>query len=671
VLYYANQTKEEREGTALLTLTAPSITDPNGTITLVSSLSESGENSSEDVDAFEGIGMYLHRFLLPRFIKSSIYHSYSNVESTIDELEHSDDSPMRRFLHAISTGSVFKQRADDESRKSSLEQREYNATYVASELIHSAKGGGYRQSPLKNAISDFCLCMNASNAMVNMLSSFNLSRSRPNLAITSDQAVNETLKTGWNPKGRGFGILQGMYDNIGYRRKIGYKQFTLLAMSYYPVEYLICLGIYPDPAKNPEEAYSDPKYLSNEGHLWEEVKDDYHFSITKEDANLMLSEVTLPCIQYVLDAKSDGSLPTLAQAKEFITSVTSTATFEKQIPTSATKRRSMRTDAPDNGDVTSSVVAHDVRDEDCNDIDNDLDEDFLQTDDDTEGDVDMEGGNDAGGGVQTILKNNHVTVDAPLEGDLNTTRVVMGIMDYYADITQRCLEQTNGCNNDSTHMPDDTDGDAYKSYIDGNPWAKAGWDHKYWPKPWMKSNGNVLSGDRNPTYAALKLKRLLERYKVQRMTVMNGGFHTMLELHKMRGRMFGPTHKQQIWKKWRPSEAQWKWVENPGDPNQVDDELIMYYMGLIDAAIDALLEMRGGTDGISAVEVLKFCWRLLKLLHCTALFFLRLEWPKQCSFSTRRKKNPTPRSLFVHSSLLHHYSQQTMQQNIRISVLIC
>ena len=65
-----------------------------------------------------------------------------------------------------------------------------------------------------------------------------------------------------------------------------------------------------------------------------------------------------------------------------------------------------------------------------------------------------------------------------------------------------------------------------------------------------------------------------QEYQTQNFAPFNGGFHTLLELHKTRGKLFGSAHMREIWKLWRPSEAQLAWVMPPGDPNQGDDDLI-------------------------------------------------------------------------------------------------
>ena len=93
-----------------------------------------------------------------------------------------------------------------------------------------------------------------------------------------------------------------------------------------------------------------------------------------------------------------------------------------------------------------------------------------------------------------------------------------------------------------------------------NPWAVAGWEINEWPTPWIQSLGSILCGDGAPTFGMLCLKAKDQQYRTMKFTPFNGGFHTLLELHKMRGKFYGPAHMREIWKVWRALDAQLAWV---------------------------------------------------------------------------------------------------------------
>jgi hypothetical protein len=85
-----------------------------------------------------------------------------------------------------------------------------------------------------------------------------------------------------------------------------------------------------------------------------------------------------------------------------------------------------------------------------------------------------------------------------------------------------------------------------------------------------------------------------------------------------RGDMFGPTHLCDFFSAWRTADKQLDWVMHPGDPNQVDAELIMYLLAMYTAAIQSLdLLLR-----IFDKEELKFDD---KYLNCLLLFKLFLN----------------------------------------------
>ena len=149
---------------------------------------------------------------------------------------------------------------------------------------------------------------------------------------------------------------------------MGFQQFTLLAIVFFSVQYLINLGVYPDPKKLFEEVYKDLKLLDNHRLDWFDVKDDFEFSISEEDSLLLLREVTLPSIEFVLEAMSDGTLPNLDAAKKFLAS---TQSLSSKLPNSATARRSVQTLPTEHTDVTSQTLITSLGSNNVNNIDED------------------------------------------------------------------------------------------------------------------------------------------------------------------------------------------------------------------------------------------------------------------------------------------------------------
>ena len=71
--------------------------------------------------------------------------------------------------------------------------------------------------------------------------------SRLCMNLAQDRAVDDIIKEGWNPVGRGYGIVAKAHDNMGMREQMGYVQFTLLVVLFLSVRQLISMRIYPDP----------------------------------------------------------------------------------------------------------------------------------------------------------------------------------------------------------------------------------------------------------------------------------------------------------------------------------------------------------------------------------------------------------------------------------------
>ena len=59
---------------------------------------------------------------------------------------------------------------------------------------------------------------------------------------------------------------------MGMRKCMGYVQYTLLILIYMPVEKLIEMNIYPNPARSDHEAACS-ECLSWSGRAWSDVKD--------------------------------------------------------------------------------------------------------------------------------------------------------------------------------------------------------------------------------------------------------------------------------------------------------------------------------------------------------------------------------------------------------------
>ena len=118
----------------------------------------------------------------------------------------------------MATGKRYNEAMSRENYESRpLFQKEYITSYTAAETIRTIKGGGHQSSPLKNLVSDQLTASNVRDSVINLFSWLGLCKSKSCITISSDKAVDQKIKDGWNPVGRGYGIIVGAYDNIGFR----------------------------------------------------------------------------------------------------------------------------------------------------------------------------------------------------------------------------------------------------------------------------------------------------------------------------------------------------------------------------------------------------------------------------------------------------------------------
>lgn len=158
---------------------------------------------------------------------------------------------------------------------------------------------------------------------------------------------------------------------------------------------------------------------------------------------------------------------------------------------------------------------------------------------------------------------NNATVDCPMHMDLAADETVKALMNYAASLGARAIDRIN-------HPPFDEDDVV----------------------PIMESFGVPLCGDGNPSWAINKVMRKHNDAFLNKVKGYFGGFHLMLESHKKRGDMFGPTHLRDFFSAWRTTDKQLDWVMHPGDPNQIDGELIMYHLAMYLSAIRALVKKK-------------------------------------------------------------------------------
>ena len=351
-LFFQHQPDQYRDVHSILSLVTKNRANPRASNYYAVELRNDSTNqelSNGGLSGLQEIGMALHPCLVPpdnHPLFSTSQSAFSGGRS-IALLEQSDNTPLRRLLHCVAIGEDFQARTED-SITSPYQQRTYNASHVAANLIMTAKGGGRKGSKLKDYVSDKLSIAGVSERVKDLFSSLGLCRSIKYMNLAANKAVDSIIREGWDPKGRAFGLLIQTFDNMGMRKRMGYVQYTLLILIYMPVEKLIEMNIYPNPARSDHEAACS-ECLSWSGRAWSDVKDiteadedhsnDYFdFSITNADGVLLASEVTLPSIEFIIMAMNKSILPTLDKSREMIQANTFDTDTDQTISHSASGR---------------------------------------------------------------------------------------------------------------------------------------------------------------------------------------------------------------------------------------------------------------------------------------------------------------------------------------------
>ena len=654
-LYYSAQDDDYKDRFAILSLAVADKQKGNKTKVFTVELRRDGtdEYGDKEISSLEAIGQNLHPCLV-----STNKNGNTNTKSvfsgkSVDYLQQMDKSPLRKFVHAIATAEQF----HNSNNKSAYHQRENNVSHTAADLIRTAKGGGTRNSPLKSLVTDSMMTSAVPEALVKLFNSIGISRGCKYLNLTKDKAVDELIKQGYVVSGRGYGVWIGVYDNIGFRKRAGYVQFTLLGFIHVDVQDLIKLKIYPDPTREDKDAAIQDT-LSRTRLDWNEEKKDYTFYISDEDGRSLAANVVLPYISFVLEA-FNKAFPSLEQAKSVRNGTA--INFHGTIARSPAARgvfqeEETEEDTPEHeGETTLTEI--EVDDTDIEDI-NDLDPNHVED-------------------PATSLDANNMTFDLPRKEDLAAIKTVKGLVELYTGITKKALQQTTYYDGEKlvhAKLPGTDEESNDEPKIVGNPWLENGWDKHQVPKPF--AFGPYICGDGLPTFAMLRLKRTDPNYRNKDFLPFNGGFHTMLEFHKLRGKMFGLSHLREIWQQWRSTKPQLDWVMIPGDPGQVEEEMIAYYYGMVAAAVEGLLEERraaGGSMQISATDVYNFMKAAAQKSAIAQVIYNELRFA-EAMFLLQRAEEEGNAEMFVtgmkFASLLYTVNHATKYSNIAAEFLI-
>lgn len=396
-------------------------------------------------------------------------------------------------------------------------------TFTATDIIRNIARGS--SGKLKRKVAGQLIACSASKALWKVLSKLGVAPSQEFTRLNQTKRGAINIVKGLI-KDR-HDLIMILYDNIGFRRKgttPGFEQFTAIQLLRITKEMLQKWGIYKKKGCN------DPP-LSRKRKVWEEIRDGISFDDVmgiSDDDNDRFASTVVTLISTLLDQESKGIIPSVAAARSLL--------YE----TENEKRKSIEW-------VTQISVDKGVRS--VNEADGNASHVETHLSDVSEIDVDK---------FQTSLEKNNAIVDRPMKADLNSKSTVKSLMNYGLTIRKNILESD----------PEDD-------------W----WEENN--TPIMEDIELPLLGDGSPTYAiSTILRKDAEKMEYRgKVKGVGGGFHLLLEAHRKCGSLFGGSHLVDIFSSWRTTQGQLNWVLDPGDPGQIDAELVMVVLALYVSAI--------------------------------------------------------------------------------------
>ena len=357
------------------------------------------------------------------------------------------------------------------------------------------------------------------------------------------KSAAKALAKGVNP--HPYGLLAITADNLGFRKKSGYLQYTIVQIANYPETVLKKIGFYE--AKEEDRIPRDDgidwqKYLKENKYNGKQIAEEV-IKVRESDIE-MLSNRILTHIDYVITA----DLPNLFQCQQI-------KTDHLKWDGLLLKTLGVKLKPPDNNQPTAEPK-NKVGDQPNSD---------AKVDDDDPASVDRDSELDG------MYKRNHIELDFPWVLDIAKKETVAYLHKYQKDATN----------------PKET------------PLHSSG------ERPVQEvMNGIVCDGVPTSLWYTLRNQAKQDGDDSYDDTEMfSGGFHEYLHGHTTHGKLFHDAWGYFV-HGWRRTEGQANWVLFPGDPNDVELEIIPYIAAQYRRARDSMMRLdEGPVVGYTATEV--------------------------------------------------------------------
>lgn len=253
----------------------------------------------DDNKAFLGILALLHPYLLGEMNAENREKSSLEAPMTMSPQEmmrfvfYEDNRDLTKYIFALATG--YDKVDMEKMRQNPSYQSKLLASFVATEML--ARINSHKPQRLQLLISDLLNIYKIPVKIERFLTRMRLSADAKTLQdVASDTICRQAIQ---GKKANRWEFIMWIIDNIGFRKKVGYDQWTIVENIVVTLDQLIEAGIYH---QNPDRALSRKRrdltsLIANEG--LQCICDKIIVPKTSEIA--LLSQYSLKHIQYAME----------------------------------------------------------------------------------------------------------------------------------------------------------------------------------------------------------------------------------------------------------------------------------------------------------------------------------------------------------------------------------
>lgn len=533
--FFKNQSSEQRKNMIGLSCCYETVDGKAASINVYMDL-DAGPQTPEEEEQLLDIAALMHGPILKRSQQDEGPNDRV-PRLTATEVEgfaiHEDCRLLTKFMYAISSGYS---KLNVEELDTVTAKKKYFASFGASELVlhvNSTKPGR-----LQMMVADLIENHPAAKNVREILSRFCLSASPSHMNNLSSEAAFDEATYGidFSPY-----ALRGLnFDNLGFRKKAGYDQWTIILLQTTTEEQLKRIGFYEtDPSKR----------INRTAKVWGDVIKDFTDEHGHDQG------------QKLLAAKVVGVRPIDCKRVALYVLTHMSTVMKLSLP----------------------------NEDDCRDMD-------------TTGDYEWH---------CAIPKNLGIALKSPSSDTTGLGTEPPQCQQVSVPQQANTLFESAKLTPDNPYHADpaarSTISEIAKYSLRSTVKARGSGNHPSGEEPVQKIMVPITA-DGSPTsiyYGISDEDKWTGRHRFDDIRFFPGGFHCNLETHRMRGKLFYDLWGYYV-RKFRPTAGQSNWIMLPGDPRDVESELLEYVCAHYRCAADELAKQKGRE--VSPTEVDDHMW---------------------------------------------------------------